>query len=131
MVIFRTTKYDRFETAIIRLNSLTNRKNTKMGNILINVKNETGGFEFIGSRGAGEVIREKMKPVLDQKGEVTLDFAGVDQVTQSFIDEFFGIFIRAFGIEYIRGKVKLVNETQGIKDTINFVIKYSKERQSA
>lgn len=102
-----------------------------MGNILINVKNETGGFEFIGSRGAGEIIREKMKPVLDQKGEVTLDFSGVDQVTQSFIDEFFGIFIRAFGIEYIRGKVKLVNETQGIKDIINFVIKYSKERQSA
>lgn len=102
-----------------------------MGNLVINIKNETGGFDFVGSRGAGEIIREKMKPVLDTGYEVTLDFSGVDQVTQSFIDEFFGIFIRAFGIEYIRGKVKLVNETQGIKDTINFVIKYSKERQSA
>lgn len=98
--------------------------------IVINVKNETGGFDFVGSRGAGEIIRRKMKPVLDKKEEVTLDFAGIDQVTQSFIDEFFGIFIRAFGIEYIRGKVKLVNATQGIKDTINFVIKYSKERSA-
>jgi len=98
--------------------------------IVINVKNETGGFDFIGSRGAGEIIREKMKPELDAKEEVTLDFAGVDQVTQSFIDEFFGIFIRAFGIEFIRGKVKLVNANQGIKDTINFVIKYSKERSA-
>lgn len=97
---------------------------------VIRIKNETGGFDFIGSRGAGEIIRERMKPILDKNEEVTLDFAGVEQVTQSFIDEFFGIFIRAFGIEYIRGKVKLVNETQGIKDTINIVIKYSKERSA-
>lgn len=98
--------------------------------IVINIKKVTGGFEFIGSRGAGEIIRNKMKPILDKEEEITLDFSGVEQVTQSFIDEFFGIFIRAFGIEYIRGKVRLVNETQGIKDTINFVIKYSKERSA-
>jgi len=99
-----------------------------MNSVVINIKNETGGFEFIGSRGAGEIIRQKMKPVLDSGGCVTLDFAGVEQVTQSFIDEFFGIFIRSFGIEYIRGNIRLVNETQGIKDTINFVIMYSKKK---
>ena len=98
--------------------------------MVINIKNETGGFEFVGSRGAGEIIRKKMKKALDKGETVTLDFLDVEQVTQSFIDEFFGIFIRAFGIEYIRGKVLLVNETQGIKDTINFVIKYSKERSA-
>lgn len=96
--------------------------------MVINVKNETGGFEFVGSRGAGETIRKIMKKELDNGRAVTLDFYGIEQVTQSFIDEFFGIFIRAFGIEYIKGKVRLVNETQGIKDTINFVIKYSKEK---
>jgi len=96
--------------------------------MVINIKNETGGFEFVGSRGAGEIIRKLMKKELDKEHSVTLDFCGIEQVTQSFIDEFFGIFIRAFGMEYIRGKVLLVNETQGIKDTINFVIKYSKER---
>lgn len=97
--------------------------------MVINIKNETGGFEFVGSRGAGEIIRNKMKKELDKKdGKVTLDFIGIEQVTQSFVDEFFGIFIRSFGIEYIRGRVLLVNETQGIKDTINFVIKYSKKK---
>lgn len=97
--------------------------------MVINIKNETGGFEFVGSRGAGETIRKIMKKELDKNaGAITLDFSGIEQVTQSFIDEFFGIFIRAFGIEYIRGRVRLVNETQGIKDTINFVIKYSKEK---
>lgn len=94
--------------------------------MVINIKNETGGFEFIGSRGAGEIIREIMKKELDKPdGSVTLDFVGVEQVTQSFIDEFFGIFIRAFGVGYIKGRVRLVNETQGTKDTINYVIKYS------
>lgn len=96
--------------------------------VVINVKNETGGFEIIGSRGAGEIIRNRLKPILDREEEVTLDFVGVEQVTQSFIDEFFGVFIRSFGIEYIRQKIKLVNATQGIKDTINFVIMYSKQK---
>jgi hypothetical protein len=98
------------------------------GNMVINIKHETGGFDIIGSRSAGEIIRNKMKNELDKGDKVTLDFVGVEQVTQSFIDEIFGIFVRAFGVDYIRGKVFLVNETQGIKDTINFVIKYSKER---
>ncbi len=94
--------------------------------MVINIKNETGGFEFVGSRGAGETIRKIMKKELDKKdGIVTLDFSGIEQVTQSFIDEFFGIFVRAFGVEYIKGRVRLVNETQGTKDTINYVIKYS------
>jgi len=97
--------------------------------MVINIKHETGGFEFIGSRGAGEIIRKKMRKELEKENaNITLDFNGVEQVTQSFIDEFFGIFIRSFGIEYIRGRVRLVNETQGIRDTINFVIKYSKEK---
>ena len=65
--------------------------------MVINIKNETGGFEFVGSRGAGETIRKIMKKELDKKdGIVTLDFSGIEQVTQSFIDEFFGIFVRAF-----------------------------------
>jgi len=94
--------------------------------MVINVKNTVGNHSFIGSRGSGEIIRKIMKKELDKKdSSVTLDFAGVEQVTQSFIDEFFGIFVRAFGTDYIKGRVRLVNETEGIKFTINYVIKYS------
>ena len=97
--------------------------------MVINVKNVTGGFEFVGSRGSGEIIRELMKKELDKEsGRVTLDFSGIEQVTQSFIDEFFGIFVRAFGVEYIKGRVFLVNEVQSIKDIINYVVKYSKKK---
>lgn len=99
--------------------------------MVINIKNETGGFDFVGSRGSGEIIRELMKKELDKEdGNITLDFIGIEQVTQSFIDEFFGIFIRAFGVEYIKGRVRLVNENQGIKDIINYVIKYSKKKSA-
>ena len=94
--------------------------------MVVNVKKAVGGYSFIGSRGSGEIIRKIMKKELSKEdGNVTLDFSGVEQVTQSFIDEFFGIFVRAFGVEYIRGRVRLVNETEGTKFTINYVIKYS------
>jgi hypothetical protein len=99
-----------------------------MSSIVINIKNEIGGFDFAGSRGSAEKIREKIKPFLDKKESVTLDFIGIDNITQSFADEIFGIFIRSFGIEYIRKKLLIVNYNEGIRSTINFVIKYSKER---
>jgi hypothetical protein len=99
--------------------------------MVLNIKLETGGFDFVGSRSAGEIIREKMKNALDSNETVTLDFGGIESVTQSFIDEFFGILIRANGMGYIRKRVLLVNENQSIKDTINFVIKYSKLRHTA
>lgn len=93
--------------------------------IIIEIKKETGGFNFVGSRGAGEIIREKIKVHLDNKEKIVLNFFGIEQVTQGFVDEFLGILVRAFGIDYIKDKVSLANATQGVKDTINFVIKYS------
>ena len=46
--------------------------------MVINIKKETGNFEFIGSRGAGETIRKIMKKELDEGNSVTLDFVGVE-----------------------------------------------------
>ena len=96
--------------------------------MIINIKNEANGYSIIGSRGVGEKIRGKIKPYLDMGEVVTLDFNGVEQITQAFADEVIGIFVRAFGLEYIKGKILLANETNGIRDTFNFVVKYSKER---
>ena len=98
--------------------------------MVVNIKREIGGFDFAGSRGSGEIIREKIKPILDKGESVTLDFVGVENISQSFADEVFGIFVRAFGVEYIRGKVRLVNDNQAIKDIFNLVINYSKKRSA-
>ncbi len=95
---------------------------------VVRVKEEIGDFDFLGSRGSAEIIREKIKPWLDANEEVTLDFVGIDTITQSFADEIFGIFVRAFGIDYIKGTLKIVNHSESIRNTINFVISYSKKR---
>ncbi|MFA5461618.1 MAG: STAS-like domain-containing protein [Sulfurimonas sp.] len=96
--------------------------------IIINIKNEIGGLDFAGSRGSGEIIREKMKPSLDNHESVTLDFTGIESITQSFADEIVGIFVRAFGVDYIKGTLRLNNANDAIKQTLNFVISYSKKK---
>lgn len=95
---------------------------------VIRIKDKIGGHDFAGSRGNGKIIREEVKPLLDAGESVTLDFVGVDTVTQSFADEIFGIFIRAFGVGYIKDKLLIVNFNEGIRDTINFVVSYSRKR---
>ncbi|WP_187648270.1 STAS-like domain-containing protein [Nitrosophilus labii] len=96
--------------------------------VVINVKREIGGFDFAGSRGSGEIIRKKIKPILDEGDKVTLDFVGINGITQSFADEIFGIFIRAFGVGYIKDKLLIVNANENIRKIINFVVSYSKKR---
>ncbi len=99
--------------------------------LVINVKNEANGLECIGSRGTGEKIRNKIKNEIDTGGKVTLDFGGIEIITQSFADEMIGILVRAFGVDYIRKKLLLVNANEDIKRTLNFVISYSKKKNIA
>ena len=83
----------------------------------------------LGSRYKGGLVREEIKPLLDKNEKVILDFQGIELATQSFLDEIFGIFVRAFGTDYIRGKLLIENVSPAIKKTINLVIAYSKKRQ--
>ena len=83
----------------------------------------------LGSRYKGGLVREEIKPLLDKNEKVILDFQGIELATQSFLDEIFGIFVRAFGTDYIRGKLLIENVSPTIKKTINLVIAYSKKRQ--
>ena len=87
------------------------------------------GSKELGSRYKGSLNREKIKPLLDNEEKVVLDFTDIELATQSFLDEIFGIFVRAFGTEYIKGKLLIENVSPSIKKTINSVIAYSKKRQ--
>jgi len=95
---------------------------------VISIKTEIGDTDFAGSRGSGEKIRDKMKPILDRKETLTLDFTGIEGITQSFGDEIVGVFVRAFGIDYIKDKLRLNNANKSIKSVLNLVISYSKEK---
>jgi len=83
----------------------------------------------LGSRYNGEILRNQIKPLLDNNEIVILNFEDINIATQSFLDEIFGIFVRAFGTDYIKNKLLIKNVSPEIKKTINFVISYSKKRQ--
>ena len=85
----------------------------------------------LGSRFNGASLREQIKPLLDNNQKVILDFINIEEATQSFLDEIFGIFVRAFGTEYIKNKLFIENIKPSIKQTINFIISYSKKRRIA
>jgi len=87
------------------------------------------GSKELGSRYKGALVRERIKPALDKNEKVILDFSEIEVATQSFLDEIFGIFVRAFGTDYIKGKLLIENVSPSIKKTINLVIAYSKKRQ--
>jgi len=81
--------------------------------------------DFAGSRKSGEQIREDIEVKLQDDTGVTLDFAQINMITQSFGDEIVGILTRINGIEFIKKNIRLVNYNDDIKSILNYVIKYS------
>jgi hypothetical protein len=58
---------------------------------------------FLGSRFAGRELREQIEPALATG--IALDFAGVQSVTDSFLDEFLGMLIVRRGPGVLRSLV--------------------------
>jgi len=84
---------------------------------------------FAGSRKGGEKVREAIEESIKyaETQGVTLDFVGIDMITQSFGDEIIGIMTRVNGIEFIKKNIRLVNHNDDIKDILNYVVRYSKK----
>ena len=90
---------------------------------VIRIKDFIENSDFAGSRQSGEKIREKIAQDIEAKEDgVTLDFAQIKMITQSFGDELLGILTRGHGIEYIKKNIRLVNETEEIENILNYVI---------
>ncbi|HHB95027.1 MAG TPA: DUF4325 domain-containing protein [Campylobacterales bacterium] len=84
--------------------------------------------DFAGSRKVGEIVREDIQNKLSKRNNgVTLDFVGVNMITQSFGDEIIGIMTRVHGIAFIKHNIRLVNHNNDIKDILNYVVRYSKK----
>jgi hypothetical protein len=87
------------------------------------------GIDFVGSRQIGRVVREKIEKDMQEGAKSsTIDFSGIQSVTQSFADEVIGILIRKYGAAFIRERVFLVNHNEDIRLTFNFVAAYSKRK---
>lgn len=82
---------------------------------------------FAGSRESGLKVRIDIERKLVGQNGITLDFAGVDMITQSFGDEILGILTRNKGIDFIKENIRLVNHNDNIKEILNYVVKYSQK----
>jgi fructose 1,6-bisphosphatase len=85
--------------------------------------------DFAGSRKIAEKVRKEIEDKLYIQNEngITLDFVGVEMITQSFGDEIIGIMTRIKGIDFIKNNIRLVNHNDDIKDILNYVVRYSKK----
>ena len=82
--------------------------------------------DFLGSRGAGEKVRELMEEAIMKNNQtVVLGFDGITGITQSFGDEIVGIFARAFGTEFLKKNVKAINMSEDVRLILNWSVKVS------
>jgi len=89
------------------------------------------GSDFLGLRVEGEVVREKMEEAIMKNGrKVVLDFEGVRGIAHTFADEIVGIFARAFGKEWVKENIRVVNANENVRMMLNLAVKISlKQRE--
>jgi hypothetical protein len=93
--------------------------------IIIKLKKIFPEIAFLGARVSGEIIREQMEKAINNGDTVVLDFDGIEDITQGFGDEIVGIFTRAYGKEFVKKNIKVVNYSEEIKVILNWVVSYS------
>jgi hypothetical protein len=82
------------------------------------------GSDFLGLRVEGEVVRERMEEIIMRNGKVAvLDFEGVRGITHTFADEIVGIFTRAFGKEWVKRNVRVINANENVRFILNLAVK--------
>lgn len=75
---------------------------------------------FHGSRATGQQLRFEIEEALNANDRVTLDFAGVGVVTQSYIDEAIGVLILQFGPGVLQ-RLSFKNCNEDVKAVLNYV----------
>jgi len=78
----------------------------------------------IGSRHSGRILREKIEELLGNSNTITLDFSGINLVTQSFIDEAIGVIIRQIGPSF-HHRIHFKDCNDVVKSVITMVATYS------
>lgn len=72
---------------------------------------------------ARDIRIKYIMPVLERHEEITLDFAGVESATQSFIHALISELIRSFGSE-ILNSIYFKNCNKSVQEIINIVVDY-------
>lgn len=96
-------------------------------NKTINVKGLFKGLNSLTSRVNGLELRKLIEQELKKNDTVTIDFDGIELITQSFGDEVIGVIVREKGIDFVKNKIKVKNANDFIRGTLNWVVSYSKK----
>lgn len=84
--------------------------------------------DMVGSRISGEILRNMIfSTITKEKKKVVLDFENIRIITHSFADEMLGIFVREFGINFVKENMRVVNVSENIKKILNAVVNYSQK----
>jgi len=102
------------------------------------------GLDALTGRESGFLVRQKMQDLLNVLPDgsiiendtvVILDFDGIELITQGFGDELVGVFTRAFGVDFVKRHIRVINANDFNRGTLNWCVSYSKkmflERQGA
>ncbi|MCI4453772.1 MAG: STAS-like domain-containing protein [Thermodesulfobacterium sp.] len=80
--------------------------------------------DFLGLRVEGEVVREKLEEIIMKEDKVAvLDFEGIRGITHTFADEVVGIFASAFGKEWLKRNVRVINANESVRDMLNLAVR--------
>jgi hypothetical protein len=94
---------------------------------MLNIKLVDFVSSFAENKDVAQSLRkDKIIPALEKGDEVTLDFAGVDSATQSFVHALISDVIRILGNDII-DKISFKNCNETIKKIIEIVIDYMQE----
>jgi hypothetical protein len=87
--------------------------------------------DFAGDKDAAAAIREtKLKPAMASREPVTLDFAGVELATQSFIHALISELVRSSDFDALES-ITFENCSASVRELIEIVVEYSQEDVTA
>jgi len=110
-----------------------------MQEVVIRLKDLFPELDSLTGRDTGFEVRQKMQDLLGVLPDdsliendivVVLDFEGIEIITQGFGDEIVGVLTRLYGVDFIKRHFKLINATEFIRGTLNWVISYSKKMRA-
>lgn len=80
----------------------------------------------VGNRRSGKLLRLAIETALEKEQIVVLDFSGIVGVTQSFLDEAIGVFVRREG-PHVVNHLEFRSCADEIKEMLEFVVRYSED----
>jgi hypothetical protein len=93
--------------------------------VVINLA-EMFDYSFLGARYDGEQVRKlEDEIILQNKKKVVLNCEGITGMGHGFADEIVGIYARAFGVDFIKENIRIVNAIEVVRSLLNAAITLS------